>query len=133
MPNHGWLDSSGLLLDDGVVCDEFCRAVGQPGVHAVGDVARWRHPRHAERVRVEHWTSAVEQASCVAHNIGHPARCAPARRSSTCGATSTTGRSSSPGRPGGAPHAVVGDPDDGWFAALYAAGTERSTAPSAAW
>jgi phthalate 3,4-dioxygenase ferredoxin reductase component len=79
-PNQGWLESSGLLLDDGVVCDEFCRAVGQPRVHVVGDVARWHHLRHAERVRVEHWTSAVEQASCVAHNIGNPEAlraCAP--------------------------------------------------------
>ncbi|MGH3317025.1 MAG: NAD(P)/FAD-dependent oxidoreductase, partial [Nocardioidaceae bacterium] len=71
-PNQGWLESSGLRLDDGVVCDEFCRAVGQPRVHVVGDLARWRHQRHAEWVRVEHWTNAVEQASCVAHNIDHP-------------------------------------------------------------
>jgi len=68
-PNQGWLESSGLLLDDGVVCDELCRAVGKPRVHVVGDLARWHHPRHGERVRVEHWTNAVEQAGCVAHNI----------------------------------------------------------------
>ena len=71
-PNQRWLESSGLLLDDGVVCDEFCRAVGQPRVHVVGDLARWHHQRHAEWVRVEHWTNAVEQASCVAHNIDNP-------------------------------------------------------------
>lgn len=79
-PNQAWLESSGLLLDDGVVCDEFCRAVGQPRVHVVGDLARWLHPRHGERVRVEHWTNAVEQASCVAHNIANPEAlraCAP--------------------------------------------------------
>lgn len=72
IPNDGWLSSSGLLIDDGVVCDEFCRAVGHPGVFAVGDVARWRHPGHQEDVRVEHWTNAAEQAACVAHNISHP-------------------------------------------------------------
>jgi NADPH-dependent 2,4-dienoyl-CoA reductase/sulfur reductase-like enzyme len=80
VPNQGWLESSGLLLDDGVVCDEFCRAVGQPRVHVVGDLARWHHRRHGELVRVEHWTNAVEQASCVAHNIGNPEAlraCAP--------------------------------------------------------
>lgn len=71
-PNAGWLASSGLLIDDGVVCDEFCRAVNHGTVFAVGDVARWHHPRHREDVRVEHWTNAAEQASCVAHNIVHP-------------------------------------------------------------
>lgn len=72
IPNDAWLSSSGLLIDDGVVCDEFSRAVGHPGVFAVGDVVRWRHPGHQEDVRVEHWTNAAEQAACVAHNITHP-------------------------------------------------------------
>jgi NADPH-dependent 2,4-dienoyl-CoA reductase/sulfur reductase-like enzyme len=72
IPNDGWLASSGLLVDDGVVCDEFCRAIDHPDVFAVGDVARWQHPRHREDVRVEHWTNAAEQAACVAHNICHP-------------------------------------------------------------
>ena len=55
-----------------MVCDEYSRAVGAPHVHAVGDVARWFHRRHGRLVRVEHWTNAVEQAACVAHNIVHP-------------------------------------------------------------
>jgi NADPH-dependent 2,4-dienoyl-CoA reductase/sulfur reductase-like enzyme len=71
-PNDAWLASSGLLIDDGVVCDEFCRAVDHSDIFAVGDVARWRHPRHSEDVRVEHWTNAADQAACVAHNIVHP-------------------------------------------------------------
>jgi NADPH-dependent 2,4-dienoyl-CoA reductase/sulfur reductase-like enzyme len=72
IPNDGWLASSGLLIDDGVVCDEFCRAIDHPDVYAVGDVARWRHPRHQEDIRVEHWTNAAEQSVCVAHNVCHP-------------------------------------------------------------
>ena len=71
-PNVGWLAGSGLLLDDGVVCDEFCRAFGQPDVHAVGDVARWMHLERGEYVRLEHWTNAVDQAALVAHNITNP-------------------------------------------------------------
>lgn len=71
-PNDAWLRSSGLLIEDGVVCDEFCRAVDHTNVFAVGDVARWHHPRHREYVRVEHWTNASEQAACVAYNILHP-------------------------------------------------------------
>ncbi|MDE3206561.1 MAG: FAD-dependent oxidoreductase [Acidobacteriota bacterium] len=67
--NDGWLAGSGVPLDDGVVCDEFCRVRGVPSVFACGDVARWFHPRHQDLVRVEHWTNAVEQAACVAHNI----------------------------------------------------------------
>lgn len=69
IPNDEWLASSGLLVDNGLVCDEYCRAVGRPNIYAVGDVARWFHPRHGKLVRVEHWTNAVEQAACVAHNI----------------------------------------------------------------
>jgi phthalate 3,4-dioxygenase ferredoxin reductase subunit len=72
VPNDEWLRSSGVQIDDGVVCDEYSRAVGASHVHAVGDVARWFHPRHGRLVRVEHWTNAVEQAACVAHNIVHP-------------------------------------------------------------
>jgi NADPH-dependent 2,4-dienoyl-CoA reductase/sulfur reductase-like enzyme len=71
-PNDTWLSSSGLLIEDGVVCDEYCRAVDHGDIFAVGDVARWHHPRHREDVRVEHWTNASEQAACVAHNIAHP-------------------------------------------------------------
>ena len=72
-PNVDWLAGAGLRLDDGVMCDEFCRALGQPDVYAVGDVARWMHLERGEYVRLEHWTNAVEQASCVAHNITNPA------------------------------------------------------------
>ncbi|MFI6698633.1 NAD(P)/FAD-dependent oxidoreductase [Streptomyces sp. NPDC050509] len=72
LPNDEWLLSSGLRIEDGVVCDQYCRAIGGPGVYAVGDVARWFHPRHGRLTRVEHWTNAVEQAACVAHNIAHP-------------------------------------------------------------
>jgi phthalate 3,4-dioxygenase ferredoxin reductase subunit len=71
-PNVAWLAGSGLLVDDGVVCDEFCQALGQPDVHAVGDVARWMHLDRNEHVRIEHWTNAVDQAACVAHNITNP-------------------------------------------------------------
>jgi phthalate 3,4-dioxygenase ferredoxin reductase subunit len=71
-PNDAWLAASGLPVADGVVCDEHCRVMGVGEVFAAGDVARWHHPRHGRQVRIEHWTNAVEQASCVAHNIMHP-------------------------------------------------------------
>lgn len=72
VPNDGWLADSGLPIDNGVLCDQFSRALDAPDVYAVGDVARWFHPGHREYVRVEHWTNAVEQGVCAAHNIAHP-------------------------------------------------------------
>lgn len=69
IPNTDWLESSGLLIDNGLVCDSDCQAVGAHDVFGVGDVARWFHGRHSEAVRVEHWTNAVDQAQCVARNL----------------------------------------------------------------
>jgi len=66
VPSTGWLEGSGLELADGVVCDETCLAVGGDGrVAAVGDVARWQHPRYGSS-RIEHWTNAGEQGAHVA-------------------------------------------------------------------
>ena len=69
VPETGWLRGSGLDSSDGVLCDGRLAAVGVPGVYAAGDVARWHHPRYAEPVRMEHWTSAIEHAGVVAANI----------------------------------------------------------------
>lgn len=69
VPETGWLRGSGLDASDGVLCDGQLAAVGVPSVYAAGDVARWHHPRYAEPVRMEHWTSAIEHASVVAANL----------------------------------------------------------------
>lgn len=71
-PAVDWLAGSGLALDDGVVCDSFCRA-SAPDVYAVGDVCRWLHPDEGRLARAEHWTNAREQAATVAHNLLNPA------------------------------------------------------------
>jgi NADPH-dependent 2,4-dienoyl-CoA reductase/sulfur reductase-like enzyme len=69
-PATGWLEGSGVDLADGVVCDERMRVLagGRPrsDIVAAGDVARWAHPRHEDRVRIEHWTNAVDQAEAAA-------------------------------------------------------------------
>lgn len=67
-PETGWLEGSGLALDDGVLCDETC-ATAAPGVVAAGDVARWRNPLFEEAMRVEHWTNAVEQGEHAARRL----------------------------------------------------------------
>jgi NADPH-dependent 2,4-dienoyl-CoA reductase/sulfur reductase-like enzyme len=67
-PETGWLESSGLGLSDGVVCDATC-AASAPGVYAAGDVARWYNPLFEERMRVEHWTNAAEQGVAAARSV----------------------------------------------------------------
>jgi 3-phenylpropionate/trans-cinnamate dioxygenase ferredoxin reductase subunit len=61
-PATAWLESSGLELADGVVCDAACRATRAPFVVAAGDVARWTNPLFGASQRIEHWTNATEQA-----------------------------------------------------------------------
>ncbi len=59
-PATGWLDGTGLEVDNGVVCDEVGRA-SAPHVWAIGDVASWRHTL-GHQVRVEHWSNVADQA-----------------------------------------------------------------------
>jgi len=63
-PATQWLASSGLRLDNGVVCDSRCRAAD--GIYAVGDVARWHHERLGRLIRLENRTNVTEQAAAVA-------------------------------------------------------------------
>jgi NADPH-dependent 2,4-dienoyl-CoA reductase/sulfur reductase-like enzyme len=67
VPATEWLRDSGLLLGDGVECDEFCRAA--PGIYAAGDVASWVNPRYRRRMRVEHRMNATEQGAAAARNL----------------------------------------------------------------
>jgi phthalate 3,4-dioxygenase ferredoxin reductase subunit len=72
IPNDQWLQGSGLVVEDGVVCDAHLAAAGATHVFAVGDVARWPHPELDALIRSEHWTNAADQARCVARNIARP-------------------------------------------------------------
>jgi NADPH-dependent 2,4-dienoyl-CoA reductase/sulfur reductase-like enzyme len=67
IPNTEWLEGSGLHIEDGVVCDELCRAAD--GVYAAGDVAQWRHPRLGLPLRLEHRMHATEQGIAAARNL----------------------------------------------------------------
>ncbi|MGH0031121.1 MAG: NAD(P)/FAD-dependent oxidoreductase [Myxococcota bacterium] len=77
VPATGWLEGSGLELDDGVVCDATC-ATRAPGVVAAGDVARWYHEGYGEHVRIEHWTNAVEMSEAAAGRLLNGADATPA-------------------------------------------------------
>lgn len=67
VPATDWLTDSGLMLDNGVVCDSYCRAA--QGIYAVGDVARWHDDHVGGLVRMENRTNATEQAAVVAANL----------------------------------------------------------------
>ncbi|MEV4315013.1 FAD-dependent oxidoreductase [Actinocrispum sp. NPDC049592] len=66
-PATDWLSGSGLLCDNGIVCDSRCRAA--EGIHAAGDVARWHHETLDVLLRLENRTNATEQGVAVADNI----------------------------------------------------------------
>jgi 3-phenylpropionate/trans-cinnamate dioxygenase ferredoxin reductase component len=68
-PTTGWLEGSGLEVDNGVVTDAALFAAD--GVVAVGDLARftWHHAGMTEQVRIEHWEVTAQLASHAAQSL----------------------------------------------------------------
>jgi NTE family protein len=62
VPNVGFLDASGLAIDNGVVVNERFEATA-PGVYAAGDVANFYDPLFGRRRRIEHWSNATYQGT----------------------------------------------------------------------
>ncbi|HEX3778919.1 MAG TPA: FAD-dependent oxidoreductase [Pseudonocardiaceae bacterium] len=70
VPSTRWLRGSGLVLEDGVLCEATCHAVGATDVMAAGDVARWPNLRFdGVPRRVEHWLNAIEMGRAAAANL----------------------------------------------------------------
>lgn len=67
VPSTAWLESSGLDLRNGVLCNEHGEAA--PGIYAAGDVASWFHPLFGRHLRLEHRTNALEQGCVAARNM----------------------------------------------------------------
>ncbi len=68
VPETRWLETSGLVLDNGVVCDDTLHAA--PGVVAAGDLCRWPNALFdGEVMRLEHWTNAAEQGAFAARSL----------------------------------------------------------------
>jgi NADPH-dependent 2,4-dienoyl-CoA reductase/sulfur reductase-like enzyme len=63
VPNVGFLDGSGVDIDNGVVVDDRF-AASAPDVYAVGDVANFLDPLYGRR-RIEHWSNANYQGTVV--------------------------------------------------------------------
>jgi len=63
---------AGLEIDNGILVDEKLQS-SAPNVFAAGDVARAMHPFYGERIRVEHWSNALNQGPAAAHAmLGEP-------------------------------------------------------------
>jgi 3-phenylpropionate/trans-cinnamate dioxygenase ferredoxin reductase component len=69
VPNVGWLEGSGLTLENGVVCDD--RLFAADGIVAAGDIARWnwRHDGGEELIRIEHWQMAADAGVAAARSL----------------------------------------------------------------
>lgn len=67
--DDGWLAELEVPTAGGLRCDVAGLVEGTGNVYAVGDIAAWRHPTVGDQPRIEHWTSATEQAAVVAQRI----------------------------------------------------------------
>ena len=67
-PATGWLEGSGVRLENGVAADPGLRA-SLPGVYAVGDCAAFFSLRFGRRLRFEHWDVALHAPEVVAANV----------------------------------------------------------------
>ncbi|UUZ60123.1 NAD(P)/FAD-dependent oxidoreductase [Nocardioides sp. B-3] len=71
-PDDALAGEAGLDADNGILVDAGLRT-SHPDVFAAGDVANHAHPLLGERVRVEHWQSAVSRGKFAAHALmGEP-------------------------------------------------------------
>lgn len=71
-PRTALAEGTGIELDNGIVVDEHL-ATSVPGVWAAGDVANAWHPTLSRRIRLEHWSAALNQGPVAAKNmLGHP-------------------------------------------------------------
>jgi 3-phenylpropionate/trans-cinnamate dioxygenase ferredoxin reductase subunit len=67
-PATGWLEGSGVRLENGVAVDAGLRS-SRSGVYAAGDCAAFDSRRFGRRLRMEHWDVALHQPDVVAANI----------------------------------------------------------------
>ncbi|MGE4425167.1 MAG: NAD(P)/FAD-dependent oxidoreductase [Solirubrobacteraceae bacterium] len=68
VPRTGLASAAGLDTNNGIVTDERLRT-SAPNVFAAGDVAAAWHPVYSRRLRVEHWSNALEQGPAAARGM----------------------------------------------------------------
>lgn len=70
VPAVEWLRDSGLVIDDGVLCESTLFAVDAEDVVVAGDIAKWPNLRFDDVPRrVEHWLNGVESGRAAAENL----------------------------------------------------------------
>ena len=67
-PRTDLAEAAGLEVDNGVLVDGALRT-SDPAIFAVGDIANHDHPTLGQRIRVEHWATALNQPKAVAATI----------------------------------------------------------------
>jgi 3-phenylpropionate/trans-cinnamate dioxygenase ferredoxin reductase subunit len=60
VPNIRLAEEAGLIIDNGVLVDEFL-ATSAPDIFAAGDVANAFYPMFGTHLRLEHWSAALNQ------------------------------------------------------------------------
>jgi 3-phenylpropionate/trans-cinnamate dioxygenase ferredoxin reductase component len=71
-PSTELAETAGLAVDDGVLTDASLRTA-DPDVYACGDVARFLSSLVGERIRVEHWSNALNGGPAAARSmLGQP-------------------------------------------------------------
>jgi len=68
VPRVELAETAGLAVDNGIVVDEHL-ATSAPGIFAAGDVANAFHPRYGNRIRLEHWSAALNQGPVAARSM----------------------------------------------------------------
>ena len=67
-PSVELAEQAGLLVENGIVVDEFCRT-SHPDVYAAGDVASFPNPALGSRLRVEHEDNANTMGKIAGQNM----------------------------------------------------------------
>jgi 3-phenylpropionate/trans-cinnamate dioxygenase ferredoxin reductase component len=67
-PRTELAEQAGLAVGDGILVDEHLQT-SAPRIFAAGDVAGAQHPFYGERIRVEHWASALHQGPIAARSM----------------------------------------------------------------
>ncbi|PFH29868.1 NAD(P)/FAD-dependent oxidoreductase [Burkholderia sp. JKS000303] len=67
-PNDDLARASGIATGNGILVDEYCRT-SVPGIYAAGDCANFPFGATGQRLRLESWQNAQEQAIVAARNM----------------------------------------------------------------
>jgi 3-phenylpropionate/trans-cinnamate dioxygenase ferredoxin reductase subunit len=71
-PRTDLAEAAGLEIDNGIATDEHL-ATSAPGIYAAGDVANVWYPAYGRRIRLEHWSAALNQGPAAGMNmLGKP-------------------------------------------------------------